>query len=80
MAVDHTTGLTVGPRGTIHCVVVAISVHDAYNGLIPPSWAHGACGRFSSMRPWNDTPVEDYNVGFGKQAGSESRFDAGFQV
>jgi glucoamylase len=80
MAIDRTTGLPVGPRGTIHCVVAGISVYDAYNGLIPPSWAHGASGRFSSRHPWNDTCANDYNVGFGDDAGSGSQFRVEFQV
>jgi glucoamylase len=79
MAIDRTTGLPVGPRGTIHCVVAAISVYDAYNGLIPPSWAHGADGRFSSKNPWNDTLVDDYNIGFGDQVGSGNQFHVGLQ-
>lgn len=44
LAIDGTTGKPVGPRGAIHCLVAALSVYDAYNGLVPPSWAHG--GRF----------------------------------
>jgi glucoamylase len=79
MAIDRATGLPVGPRGTVHSVVSAISVYDAYNGLIPPSWVHGASGR-SSMHPWNDTPNSNYNVGFGGQAGSGSQFHVEFQV
>jgi glucoamylase len=78
MAIDRTTGLPVGPRGTIHCLVAAISVYDAYNGLIPPSWAHGASGRFSSKHQWNDTIANDYNVGFGHdQPGSGNQFHVG---
>jgi glucoamylase len=75
MAIDRTTGLPVGPRGTIHCVVAAISVYDAYNGLIPPSWAHGA-----TNHSWNDSLVNDYNVGLDNQAGSGSQLHVGFQV
>ena len=55
MAINRTTGFPVGPRGTIHCLVVAISVCDAYNGLTPPSCAHGASGHFSYMHRRNDT-------------------------
>jgi glucoamylase len=74
MAIDRTTGLPVGPRGTIHCLVAAISVYDAYNGLIPPSWAHGASGPFSKHR-WNDTIVNDYIQHFGDhQPGSGNQF------
>jgi len=80
MAIDRTTGLPVGPRGTIHCVVAAITVYDAYNGLIPPSWAHSASSRFSSKHLWNDTLVDDYNVGLGDEAGIGGQVHIGFQV
>ena len=76
MAIDRTTGQPVGPRGTIHCVVAAISVFDAYNGLIPPSWAHGTGGR----HPWTDGLFDDYNMGLGNEAGSGDQIRMGFQV
>jgi glucoamylase len=79
MSIDRTTGLPVGPRGTIHSLAGAISVYDAYNGLIPPSWAHGGSGRFSK-HPRNDSLFNDYNVGLGNHAGSGSQFHVGFQV
>jgi len=60
MAIDRTTGLAVGPRGAIHCLIAAINVYDAYNRLIPLSWAHSASSRFSKHR-WNDTIVNNYN-------------------
>ena len=77
MAIDRTTGLPVGPRGTIHNLLAAISVYDAYNGLIPPSWAHGASGHFSKHQG-NDTVVNDYNVRFGHhQPGNGDQFHVG---
>ncbi|KAN0130282.1 Six-hairpin glycosidase-like protein [Lactarius tabidus] len=41
MAMNKESADPVGPRGTLHCLVSVLSVHDAYHGLIPPSWAHG---------------------------------------
>lgn len=41
MAMDKESAEPVGPRGTLHCLVSVLSVYDSYNGLIPPSWAHG---------------------------------------
>jgi hypothetical protein len=79
LAIDRTTGKPVGPRGTVHCLVAAMSVHDVYNGLIPSSWVHGSGGRFSK-HPWDDNLVNDYNVGDGNDAGSGSQFQVGFQV
>jgi hypothetical protein len=45
MAIDRTTGLPMGLRSTIHCVVTAISVYDVYNGLIPASWTRCVSSR-----------------------------------
>ena len=38
---NKTTGEPYGPRGLAHSFASAYTVHDAYSGLIPPSWAHG---------------------------------------
>jgi glucoamylase len=79
LAIDRTTGKPVGPRGTVHCLVAAMSVRDVYNGMIPPSWADGTSGRFVH-RPWDDTLVNDYNSGDGNEASSGSQFHVGFQI
>ena len=55
-AIVRATGLPMLSWGTIHCLLAAISVHDAYNGYILSSWAHGA-----SL--WNDAIVNDYTLG-----------------
>jgi len=52
MAFDRTTGEPVGPRGTLHCLSAALGAYDAYNGLIPSSWAHGG---HLTKGPRNDT-------------------------
>ena len=39
---NRTTGEPFGPRGVVHSLLSALTVNDAYNGLIPPSWAHGS--------------------------------------
>ena len=44
MVFDKVTWKPVGPRGNAHALVAALGVYDAYNGFVPPSWAHG--GRF----------------------------------
>jgi glucoamylase len=65
MTFHGTTGEPAGPRGLIHSQTAVLGVYDAYNGLIPPSWAHG--GRLN-QELWNksDTIINDYrNVGFG---------------
>ena len=81
MTFDRKTGLPAGPRGTIHCLLAAISVHDAYNGFIPPSWVHGSNSRFSSKHRWNDTTVNDYNVRLGHhQPGSGNQFHVGLHA
>ncbi|KAI9443665.1 Six-hairpin glycosidase-like protein [Lactarius psammicola] len=40
-SMNKTTGEPYGPRGIAHNFAAAFTAHDAYNGLIPPSWAHG---------------------------------------
>ncbi len=40
-SMNKTTGEPYGPRGLAHSFASAYTVHDAYGGLIPPSWAHG---------------------------------------
>ena len=71
MAFDRTTGEPVGPRGTIHCLSAALSAYGAYNGLIPPSWAHG--GRLTKG-PWNGTTCNDHQqIG----SGADSQFSVG---
>ncbi|KAI0245880.1 hypothetical protein BJV78DRAFT_1259280 [Lactifluus subvellereus] len=53
MAVNRATGKPVGPRGIIHCLVAALRVGDAYNGLIPPSSATAdASPRNHGTMPW----------------------------
>jgi hypothetical protein len=69
---DRTTGEPVAPRGAILSLVAALTVFDAYNGLIPPSWAHG--GR-STQKPWNDNASNDYH---GVAFGADSQFSVEF--
>jgi len=76
LAIDKTTGEPVGPRGAIHPLSATLSVYGAYNGLIPPSWAHGG---HSTRGPWNDPTIAwngNFNVGFGEG----SQFVAGCGV
>lgn len=40
-SMNKTTGEPYGPRGLAHSFGAAFTVNDAYNGLVPPSWAHG---------------------------------------
>src|SRR5260221_4315476 len=56
----------------LRCLSASLSVYGAYNGLIPPSWAHGS---HSNRGPWNDPAIvwnDNLNVGFG----TGSRFSA----
>ena len=48
VSIHRAMGSPVGPRGLLPSLVAALCVYDAYNGLIPRSWAH------DSSRPWND--------------------------
>jgi glucoamylase len=74
LAMDATSGEPVGPRGVLHCLVSAISLYDAYNGLVPPSWAHGS--RFSEQAR-NNTVINNYH---NSTYGTGSQFVVGFEA
>ncbi|KAI9451748.1 Six-hairpin glycosidase-like protein [Lactarius psammicola] len=40
-SINGTSGEPDGPLGSLRSLVSALGARDAYNGLIPPSWAHG---------------------------------------
>ena len=62
---NKTTGEPYGPRGLAHSFVSAFTVHDAYNGLIPPSWAHGPHKSSEECGNGNEYSAEDqYHMGF----------------
>ncbi|KAH9969259.1 Six-hairpin glycosidase-like protein [Lactifluus volemus] len=73
MVFDKVTWRPVGPRGNSHALVAALGVYDAYNGFIPPSWAHG--GRFPN-RSCSYLENNDRHL----WPSAESQFHAGFQV
>ena len=58
----------MGPRGALLSLVAALTVFDAYNGLIPPSWAHRG---HSTQGPWNSTASNDFH---GVAFGADSQF------
>jgi glucoamylase len=41
LSINGTSGEPYGPRGALRSLVAALTARDAYNGLVPPSWAHG---------------------------------------
>ncbi|KAI9457901.1 Six-hairpin glycosidase-like protein, partial [Russula earlei] len=65
MGIDGATGEPLGPRGVLHSLVSAFGVYDAYNGMIPPSWAYG--GRFSGQSRNNTTVNGSSDIGIGHQ-------------
>jgi glucoamylase len=73
MVFDKVTWKPVGPQGNSHALVAAFGVYDAYNGFIPPSWAHG--GRFFN-RSCNYLENNDRHL----WPSAESQFHVGFQV
>ena len=50
---NRTTGVPFGPRGVLHSLLSALTVNDAYNGLIPPSWAQGSY-HVGQAQDWDD--------------------------
>ena len=56
MAMDRTTAEPTGSAGTIHSLIAALTVYDAYKGLVPHSWYHGySKGHSSSWDIESDT-------------------------
>ncbi|KAF8266130.1 Six-hairpin glycosidase-like protein [Lactarius quietus] len=41
LSINGTSGEPYGPRGALRSLSAALTAHNAYHGLIPPSWAHG---------------------------------------
>jgi len=41
LIMNKTTGEPVPPRGALRSQVAVLGAYNAYNGLIPPSWANG---------------------------------------
>jgi len=75
LAIDGATGKSVGPRGVLQNLAAVLSVHDAYNGLIPPSWAHGYR---SFDRAGNDSiSTTNYHI---MGSGTEHQSVIGFEV
>jgi glucoamylase len=46
--IDKNTGGPYGPRGMIRSLAAALSVMDAYKGLVPPNWGHPVPGSKAS--------------------------------
>jgi glucoamylase len=44
LVMNKTTGEPVPPRGALRSQVAVLGAHNAYNGVIPPSWANGGPG------------------------------------
>ena len=64
MAMDRITAAPTGSAGTIHSLIGALTVYDAYKGLIPDSWYHGySKGGCKSSHIESDTESQ-YRAGF----------------
>ena len=57
-AIHKETGEPYGPRGMVRSLAAALSVIDAYKGLIPPNWGHHILGPKSNGIPANQ-PVNN---------------------
>lgn len=44
-----------GPAGALRSQVAVLGIHNAYNGVIPPSWAHGHPTP-KPKNPWDRRP------------------------
>ncbi|KAN0139655.1 glycoside hydrolase family 15 protein [Lactarius tabidus] len=73
---NRTTGEPFGPRGVVHSLLSALTVNDAYNGLIPPSWAHGSydIGQTPNL---NAPTTQEGNIN-GDTCGAADQYHMGF--
>jgi hypothetical protein len=44
LVMNKTSGEPMPPRGALRSQVAVLGAHNAYNGVIPPSWANGGPG------------------------------------
>jgi hypothetical protein len=47
LIMNKTTGQPEPPLGALRSQVAVLGAHSAYNGVVPPSWAHG--GNYPKM-------------------------------
>jgi glucoamylase len=72
LVMNKTSGEPMPPRGALRSQVVVLGAHDAYNGVIPSSWANGGLGsgklqEKSGVRAehcHHDSPDEESQFGF----------------
>ena len=74
LVMDKETGKPTGPRGALRSQVAVLGSHNAYNGVIPPSWANGSQGR-TPKKPGKKLIANDECH---TDSGGEEQFHVGF--
>jgi glucoamylase len=73
LVMNKTTGEPMPPRGALRSQVAVLGAHNAYNGVIPPSWANGGPGSgklreeksgVGAEHCHHDSPDEESQFGF----------------
>ncbi len=70
---NETTGEPAPPEGALRSQVAVLGAHNAYSGVIPPSWAHG--GGYLKNGPKNSS-VNGHDCSL--EVDSESQLGFGF--
>lgn len=74
LIMNKTTGEPAPPGGALRSQVAVLGSHNAYNGVIPPSWAHG--GGYPKNGP-KKLSINEHGCNL-KEEDSESQFGFGF--
>jgi glucoamylase len=74
LVMDKETGKPTGPRGALRSQVAVLGSHNAYNHVIPPSWANGSQGRTPKKPGKKLIANNECHTG----SGGEEQFHVGF--
>ncbi len=71
LMMDKITGKPVPPGGSLRSQVAVLGAHNAYNGVVPPSWAHdGGYPKGGSKK----SSVIGHDCSLGVSSGSQLSF------
>jgi hypothetical protein len=81
LIMNKTTGLPEPPRGALRSQVAVLGSYHAYNGLIPPSWAHGypRSKKLQEELSFEDMPVVEQQCGIATDDEVEVEVEDEFQ-
>ena len=74
LIMNKTTGEPAPPGGALRSQVAVLGSHNAHNGVIPPSWAHGGGYPKNGQKKLS---INEHGCNL-REVGSESQFGFGF--